>query len=205
MKKYILGGVAVLLVVLLAGCAWVYFAATTETAPRLEEESLDALPGQVLGAMLTGEEVAVSQGQLNRMMAWLPAEKRELLHGVELTGENTAVVWCKTSLFGRTCHVRVEVALAYEPDTGVLRCTVGEIQVGRLAVPRVLAEKLLQEKLQGLEFSQGVLSVNVNDLTRQALGTDTAVVKDLRCTQGTLYLRPVSAGDLLGSLFGKNG
>ena len=66
-------------------------------------------------------------------------------------------------------------------------------------------EKLLQEKLQGLEFSQGVISVNVNDLTRQALGTDTAVVKDLRCTQGTLYLRPVSAGDLLGSLFGKNG
>ena len=91
---------AVLLGVLLAGGALLFVNVTAAAAPQLEAEPPDALPGQLLQAMLTGEEMAVTQAQLNGLLALLPEEEGLRLLGVELTGENAAVVWAEAAASG---------------------------------------------------------------------------------------------------------
>lgn len=203
MKKF-LRVTAALLAVLLAGAALLAVNLTAKTAPVFAEEPLEPLAGEIMSAMLTGEEVPVTQGQLNRMLSLLPPEYRESLQGVELTGENTGAVWGKAEIFGQSCDVRAEVALSFNSETAELYCTVGAVRVGNVPVPEKLVETVLEEQLHGLDFSGRTIIINSNDAARAALGVDFPVVRGLRCDEHAVYLTPAGAGSLLGGWLGGN-
>ncbi len=195
---------AVLLGVLLAGGALLFVNVTAATAPPLPRETPEPLAGEMLRAMLTGEEVAITQGQLNGLLALLPAEYREHLQGVELTGENTGILWAKTELFGQNCDVQAQVYFSFNSETAEILCTVEAVRVGRVPVPQKLVETQLQEQLHGLDFSGRTIIINSNSIARAALGVELPVVRDVRCDETAVYLTPGSAGDLLGGWLGGN-
>jgi len=202
MKKWLFV-CACLPVMLLAAGAFLVGELTAAAAPQLEAEPPDALPGQLLQAMLTGEEVAITQAQLNGLLALLPEEEGLRLLGVELTGENAAVVWAEAAVLGRPCHVQVPVSLGFSPATTELCCTLGEVRVGRVPVPEKLVARLLEESRLGLDFSGKSIIINGEEIIRAALQTDAAVIQNLRCDEHAVYLTPMSAGGLLGSLLGQ--
>ncbi|MBR4888833.1 MAG: hypothetical protein IKU17_06790 [Clostridia bacterium] len=204
MKKFLLFCGCVL-ALLLGGAALLYTNLTAETAPALPREELDsALTGQVARAVLTGEEVALTQGQLNALLDLLPAEYSQNLLGMELTGENTGALWGRTELFGSTCHLRGELRFSFEPETAALCCTIEKLQIGRVTVPEKLVPLLLEEYLHGLDFSGKSIIIKGNDIARAALHTEAAVIQNLRCDETAVYLTPADAGSLLGYFMGKN-
>lgn len=197
MKKFLFACGCVL-ALLLGAAVWLYANLTAETAPPLPRETLDsALAGQVTRAVFTGGEVPLTQGQLNALLDLLPAEYRQNLLGMELTGENKGRLWGRTGLFGSTCCLQGDLCFSFEPETAALYCTIEKVRIGRVTVPEKLVPLLLEEYLHGLDFSGKTIIINGSEIARAALHTEAVVIKALRCDETAVYITPADTGSLL--------
>lgn len=226
-KQKIAVGVVVALFASLGIALGVLYAhLTAQTAPAFERVPAEDLGGRFSSSLYTGDPVQITAAELNAILSENPEAAAAGVLGAECAPDNTLVLWCSRDVLGKTCYVRVETALDYDPVEHVLSCTVRSVQVGKLTIPQEMLPALLEKEAEHLPLEGNRLSVDLDEAiplmaekyigeTKIVVGNFTldlkamimdslknagALVKDIRCDAAGMYIDSVDGLEFINLL-----